>query len=325
MMNRNQFLKTTALTAAGSFLLPSRLLGQLPETGLSGKIQRIGVQLFSIPKMLDDRPEAALKMLADMGYEELELYGPYPFSDRRNKERWASLEPMLGFTASGFFGYELAAFKSLLNSFGFRVPSMHTDLDTLENNLPALAAAARDLGATYVTLPSIPEDRRQTLDDYKRMADGFNVIGKAAREEGIRFAYHNHGYGLQESDGQVPFEVLMDATDPEGVFLEMDLFWTVSGRANPSEYLRRYQGRYKMMHIKDMKELKYFAGDGGDPSQWVGLFPNMTTLGDGALDLKPILDTALETGVEHFFVEQDMVADPQSALSASYAYLRSLE
>ena len=36
------------------------------------------------------------------------------------------------------------------------------------------------------------------------MADRFNSIGKAAKNEGVLFAYHNHGYGFSESKGVVP-------------------------------------------------------------------------------------------------------------------------
>ena len=129
---------------------------------------------------------------------------------------------------------------------------------------------------------------------------------------------------LQATGGVVPFEVMIDATDPQTVFLEMDIFWTKAGRANPVEYLRKYRGRYRMMHLKDMKELQYFAGDGGDAGQWMALFPNMASAGAGVLDLDAIVSAALETGVEHFFVEQDMVANPETALKESLDYLKSL-
>ena len=231
---------------------------------------------------------------------------------------------MLGFSGSGYFGRDEASFKELATAYGLRIPSMHTDLDTLENHMPALGAAARAMGATYVTLPAIPEDQRKTLDDYKRMADRFNAIGKAAQGEGIGFAYHNHGYGLQATNDGVPFELMIEATDPQTVFLEMDIFWTTAGRANPVEYLRKYRGRYRMMHLKDMKELQHFAGDGGDAGQWMALFPNMASAGAGVLDLEAVVSAALETGVEHFFVEQDMVAHPETTLKDSLDYLKSL-
>jgi sugar phosphate isomerase/epimerase len=74
------------------------------------------------------------------------------------------------------------------------------------------------LGTEFVTLPAIPEDKRKTLDDYKRMAEIFNKIGDAAKKAGIKFAYHNHGYGLKEMEGQVPLKLILDGTDPSLVY-----------------------------------------------------------------------------------------------------------
>jgi sugar phosphate isomerase/epimerase len=323
-MDRNKFLKTGGLGMMGSVLIPTNLSAWLLKEKYPDLLGRIGIQLFSLPKLMEKDLEGTLKMLSEMGYTEIELFGPYPFSAESNKVSWGRLTPMLGFSGSGYFGLPQGEFVKLCRETGLRIPSMHTDLDTLENHMGDLAEAARGLGATYVTLPAIPPERRQTTDDYRAMAETFNKVGEAALSEGIRFAYHNHGYGLQPIDGVIPFEMMIEATDPDKVYLEMDIFWTTAGRADPVDYLTKYRGRYKMMHLKDMRELKYFTGDGGDPSQWMELFPLMASAGSGVLELDAILKSAVDTGVEHFFVEQDLVADPGMALKNSFNYLDSL-
>jgi len=108
------------------------------------------------------------------------------------------------------------------------------------------------------------------------------------------------------------------------VFLEMDLFWTVAGSGDPLMYFEKYPGRYKMMHVKNMKPIAKFSGDGGDGKQWTELFPNMTTTGDGDLDLPSILKSAKKSRVDHFFVEQDRVNHPDIALKKSIDYLKTL-
>ncbi|MGB5654903.1 MAG: sugar phosphate isomerase/epimerase, partial [Robiginitalea sp.] len=274
--------------------------------------------------LMAENPRKSLELLVEMGYSEIELFGPYPFSAESNKKSWEQISLMIGSSGSGYFGVSESEFLNHSRELGLSIASLHTDLDTLENHMPALGQAARKLGSKYVTLPAIPPERRQTVEDYQRMADTFNTIGASALSEGIRFAYHNHGYGLQQIDGVIPFELMMDATDPNGVFLEMDIFWTIAGKADPIAYLNKYKGRYKMMHLKDMLELKYFSGDGGDPREWVELFPLMTSTGAGVLDLEEIVRAASQTGVEHFFVEQDMVANPEVALLESITYLKGL-
>ncbi len=262
--------------------------------------------------------------MAAIGYRELEFYGPYDFSAPEQIANWKSLTPSLGFSGSGFFGLTASQARSVIDEHGMTAPSMHTDLVTLQTRMAELGHAAHVMGATYVTLPAIPEEKRKTLDDFKRMADDFNVIGEQARREGVKFAYHNHGYGLKEMDGRIPLKLILDGTDPNLVFLELDIYWTTAGGADPIEYLKSYPGRYRMLHMKDMRQLERFKGDGGSPAQWIELFPYMTSVGDGVLDIKGIVAQANKSGVEHFFVEHDLVKDPEVTLKRSFDYLNRI-
>jgi sugar phosphate isomerase/epimerase len=313
-MNRREFLPyAAALLAAGATALAAEAR------------RRVGLQLFSIPKILEKDFREGIAFIAGLGYTEVEPFGPYPFSDPKAIARWKSLTPQLGFSGSGFFGLSAAQVRSILGEHHMTAPAMHTDLATLQTRMGALAEAAHALGASYVILPAIPAENRKTLDDFKRMADSFNSIGDQARRDGLKFAYHNHGYGLQEMQGQIPLELLLRQTDPALVFFEMDVYWTAAGGGDPVELLKAHPTRYKLLHLKDMKERQRFKGDGGDPSQWMALFPYMTSVGDGVLDIKAIVAQGRRNGVEHFFVEQDGVADPQLALRRSADFLLKLQ
>jgi sugar phosphate isomerase/epimerase len=314
-MNRREFMIfSSAILATGA----------VKPAVAGADIKQLGVQFFSIPKLLEADFRQAISFLAGLGYSEVEFYGPYPFSAPESIAHWASITPKLGFSGSGFFGLSAQQARSVLTEHRMTTPSMHTDLLTLQTRMGELAEAAHTLGATYVTLPAIPAQNRKSLDDYERMADSFNAIGEQARRKGLKFAYHNHGYGLQAVQGQIPLKLMLQRTDPGLVFLEMDIFWTAAAGVDPIEYLKEYPSRYRLMHVKDMKEHRRFKGDGGDPDQWIELFPYMTSAGDGVLDIKPTVAQARQAGVEHFIVEQDMVADPQVALRRSADYLLTL-
>lgn len=316
-MNRREFIySATALTST------ALLAGN--DAFASPLLKDIGIQLFSLPKSLEKDFAGTIKLLAGMGYNEIEMFGPYPFSDKGAIDRWASVTNMLGFSGSGYFGKSANEVHAIFKENKLRVPSIHTDLETLRHNMAQLGEAAHTIGFTYVTLPAIPPENRKTLDDYKKMVDEFNQIGEQAKKNGIRFAYHNHGYGMVEMEGQVPLHMIIEKTDPKLVFLEMDLFWTVAGGGDPVAYFAKYPGRYVAMHVKNMKQKARFSGDGSDPRQWFELFPQMTTAGEGVLDLKSILTAAQAGGVKHFFVEQDLVADPDVALKKSIDYLKTL-
>ena len=288
------------------------------------EVQRLGVGLFTIPMWMERDFEGTLQTLANIGYRELEFYGPYSFSTDEAKASWDEITPSLPFSGSGYFGKTPVEVRALLDAYDLTAPAMHTDLDTLESNLDALAEAAVTVGHKYAGIAAIPEELRTSLDDYKRIAERFNRIGTQLQPYGMQFMYHNHGYGLVEQEGQIPMQVILEETDPDLVAMEMDVFWTIAGKADPIAYLESYPGRYKLMHVKDMTERVSFAGDGGSPEEWIGLFDKMADAGAGVLDLKKILSTGKANGVDHFFLERDMAADPELTLQTSYTNLQAM-
>lgn len=323
MTHRRHFIKTAAALVAGNILSsPFHSHAALSERDSRG-LRRIGIQLFSIPKLAEKDFKGTMQMLAQIGYKEIEFFGPYTFSAQEDKDSWNAVTEAVGFSGSGFFGHSAEEVKKILKDNGLSTASMHTGMWSLNNALDGLAEAADVLGARYVVLPSAPTPKN--LDGYKQRADEFNKIGEEARKRGIRFAYHNHGNGLKAIDGTVPFELLMERTDPELVFFQMDIYWMTAGGVNVSAYLDKYKGRFKLMHIKDMSKDVRFSGDGGDPSQWIALFPYLANAGSGVLDLEGILTHAKRSGVEHFIVERDLAPNPEEDLRESFTYLSNVE
>jgi sugar phosphate isomerase/epimerase len=318
MHNRRTFLQNTSLALAANLLPWPEFLFE------SAKIKKVGIQLFSLPKSLDLDFVGTIKMLSLMGYKEIEVFGPYPFSTQSAKDSWNAVTPMLGFKGSGYFGKTAKEVRQIFDDNGLSSPSAHTDLDTLINKMDELGEAAQILGHQYVVLPSIPDVNRKTLDDYKRTAETFNKIGENAKKVGLKFAYHNHGYGLNVVNGQMPIDIIFDQTDKNLVFFEMDVFWTAAGGANPIQMFEKHPGRYHLVHIKDMKEKKVFSGDGSTPNQWIELFPYMATAGSGVLEVQNIVKKAVASGVKHIIVEQDMVAQPEIALKQSYDFVKKV-
>jgi sugar phosphate isomerase/epimerase len=322
MTERRKFLKQSA-TLLGGALLVNASCSPAQKAEQASHLDRLGVNLFSIPKLLEKDFAAAMQMLSRLGYKEIEFFGPYTFSPAEEIERWSTVTPSLGFSGSGFFGLDIKKAKSILDDNGLSTPSMHAGILTLKSSMPQLAEAAHTLGATYVILPSA--QTQADLDGYKRQADEFNAIGESAKQNGVRFAYHNHGNGLKEIDGTIPFDLLVKSTGPDLVYFQMDIYWMSAGGVDIVQYLEKYKGRFKLMHVKDMAKAVRFSGDGGDPSQWIELFPHLENAGSGVLDLKTIIPKAYETGVEHFIVERDIAPDPENDLRKSYEFLTALD
>jgi sugar phosphate isomerase/epimerase len=99
----------------------------------------------------------------------------------------------------------------------------------------------------------------------------------------------------------------MSETDPSLVFYQMDIYWAVSGGADPLELVKRFPGRFRMFHIKDG------AAPYNDASQ--------TDVGKGTIDFTQILATK---GIEHWYIESDSAKDPIAFAANSFQYINSL-
>src|SRR5688572_8314921 len=318
-LSRRFFLqKISSAIAASSVLLP------MSSQAFSAKKSpgKIGVQLFSIPKITEKDFAGTMQKLAAIGFKEIEFYGPYSFSAPEDQQRWDSVTPSLGFSGSGFFGLTTKQVKKILDDNGLSAPSMHTGLASLKGAIDQLAEAAKELGSQYVVLPSAAT--QPNLDGYKMQAEEFNAIGCEASKRGIRFAYHNHGNGLKPIDGKIPFELILESTDPKHVYFQMDIYWMTAGGVDVVKYLEKYDGRFRLMHVKDMSKEVRFSGDGGDPQQWMELFPFLTNAGSGVLDLKKIIPHAQKSGVEHFIIERDLAPSGLDDLKNGLNYLKDL-
>jgi hypothetical protein len=93
----------------------------------------------------------------------------------------------------------------------------------INNKFEEKAADAASIGMKYLICPYLGPQK--TIDDFKKAADNFNAKGEICKKNGLRFAYHNHGYSFQALDGQMPQDVMMQNTDPSLVDFEMDMYW----------------------------------------------------------------------------------------------------
>jgi len=317
MIPRRKFLQLSYASAAALMLKDA--LGAT----LTKKKKTLGVQLFTIPQMVSQDLKGTLKLLSDIGYKEVEFFGPYSFSAKETIERWKPIAAQLGIKQNAFYGYAIPEVKKMLDDFGLKAHSVHLDLITMRHNLAPAMEALNSLGVKYAAVPALinPEERK-TLDDFKRLADEFNTLGKQMSAYGLTFVYHNHGYEHWAQESQTPMHILLQNTDPKFVAFEMDIFWMKAGGAEPVEFLKNFPGRFKLLHVKDAAEPVRFSGDGGTPDQWMALFPKMADPGSGVFDIKGILSQAVESGAEHFFLERDLAPDPTNTLKNSYAYLK---
>ena len=215
----------------------------------------------------------------------------------------------LGYPAvEGFwslFGHEAKTVRRELGRLGLAMPSAHVDLETLETRLEQAIETWGELGCRALVCPWVNEETRAGDGAWDRLADRLDRIGETVRSSGLRFAYHNHDFEL--ADGEDRLSAMLARARPGHLALELDVFWTEHAGFDPTAYLRAHAGSVLLVHLKDGRH---------EPLAH-------TPLGDGDLDLAPMIAAALDTGVDALYVEQDTCeGDPFAALGRSAAFLR---
>jgi hydroxypyruvate isomerase len=278
--DRRDFLLASGL-ALGALTLP-KAARSVASSG-SG-LGPVGLQLYTVRKAMQDNFDGTLKRVATVGYKQVEF--------------------------AGLFGHAAARVRRTLDHLGITAPSMHVPFETMTSGWDAVLDDARQLGCRYVVVPSIPDALRKSLDDYRHFADQFNHAAEAAAKLDIGFAYHNHAVDFAPLERRLPFDVLLEASDPSLVRIELDIYWIERAGQDPQRYFNRWPGRCKLVHVKDSL---------GAPDH------KMTEVGAGIIGWPPLLASARSEGAEYFFVEQDVSKNPLASIAASFSYLKKLE
>jgi sugar phosphate isomerase/epimerase len=291
VMDRRQFVNTSLWTA-GAFCagmtLPacsnssdsdSASADASADANMSGSsLPAIGLQLYTIRSVLETDFPGTMKQVAEIGYDEIEFAGYY---DRSPKEIGAMLDDL-----------------------GLSAPAAHVPLQQIRKAPDDLIQTAQAIGHDYLVCPYLREADRGSLDAYRQRAQEFSDFGKRCSDAGLQFAYHNHDFEFQEMDGTLPFEVLLEETDPEHVQMELDLYWVVAAGHDPLTYIRENPDRYPLCHVKDR------TSDG-----------NMVSVGAGTMDFASIFRAG---NFEHYFVEHDNPENPMQSIESSHQTLSQL-
>jgi sugar phosphate isomerase/epimerase len=289
--SRRTFIKNSGLTIAGASLLPSILKQKSPAVV-------VGLQLYSVRDDMKKDPAGTLKQLAAMGYKYVEHAGYY------NEK---------------FYGYSIPDFKKLLNDNGLKMESGHSFLgskqwDKTTNDFTTewkkTIEDAAAVGMKYVISPGVDESLCKTKDDFSQYMEMFNKTGALCKKSGIHFAFHNESYEFNHSlDGTVLYDLLLQSTDKTLVAQQIDIgnMYEPGGRA--MNYLKKYPGRFLLMHVKD--EVKRNA-----PRENGDLYES-TLLSKGVVPVKEIVDYARKNGTKYFIIEQESYQDKTPLESAA--------
>lgn len=282
-MKRREFIQTSSTAVLGTLAFPGAIME-------FKKVKNIGIQLYTLRDAMASDPIGTLKKVAEIGYDHVESHS---------------------YKDGSVYGMAISEFKKTLDGLGLKTYSSHLGLDILRGDWEQAVADAATMGQKYVVCPYLMENERQTIDQYKKLAELLNKCGEIAKKAGLQMAYHNHDFEFITLDGQVPMDVLLKECDADLVKIELDLYWATKVGIDPVAYFKKDPGRFHLWHVKDMAS---------SPEK------EFTEVGNGVINWKAIFKAAKTSGMKYFFVEQDQCKNytPLESIAISHKYLKGL-
>jgi sugar phosphate isomerase/epimerase len=279
MITRRKFISATTLAATAAMMsIDSFSIGE------KKKLKNFGYISGIIGKELKGDWKAVLKQSASYGFTEIET--------------------------GNFMGESADSFLAYLKSIGLSLPVGGFEFKASEEELKKSMTLLKSLKVKYaVVYWPWYTGGPFTLEDCKKSAERLNYLGKVCKDNGLILCWHNHNKEFIQMEKGIPFDFLMNNTDKNLVFCELDLYWVKKGGADPLEVMKKYSGRFPVLHVKDMA-----PGDAQD----------FECPGSGIIDFPSLFSEADKQGIKHYFVERDNVPDGLACLKSSGEYLRNL-
>ncbi len=245
------------------------------------KTLTFGFQTWTLRDQLGNDLPGTLKMMADLGYQEVEFCSPLGYKDTPF-EKFNSLS-----------GKEL---RRMIEDTGLKCVSSHFNMPELQEQLDNRIEWAQEMGMKQMIASSFWLPKEATLDDYRKSCDALNEIGLKTKAAGIQTGFHNHHMEFEKLDGTLIYDALLERLDPGAVKMQFQVA-VVNIGYKAADYFRKHPGRFISAHLSD----------------WSVEKENQVPVGQGIVDWNDFFKAAETGGVKNFFVEMDPETFPDSA------------
>ena len=206
--------------------------------------------------------------------------------------------------------------KILLAQNGLELLGLTVSYEELLNHPKKVIETAKYFESKYVIVGWIPHDACDIgFDKIKIATDLFNKSGKLLEKEGLRLAYHTHGYEFQPYKNGTFFDYMVQMA--KNFTFEMDVFWVKMGDDDPLSLLQKYSDKISLLHLKDRK-----IGTKSNNSGQVDVDTNVV-LGSGDVGIKEIVLEAIKLQIKYMFVE-DESQNVLTQIPKNLEYLKTL-
>ncbi len=125
-------------------------------------------------------------------------------------------------------------------------------------------------------------------------------------ECGITLAYHHHNWEyVRLSNGKTRMDELLERT--EKIRIVHDTYWTAGCGISPEKEIERFGSRLIGVHLRDLSH----------SAKGLSVKGHNAPIGDGVIDFKLVIPTAIRVGAEYLVIEQK-TDTPEADIAKSY-------
>ncbi|MBQ4145349.1 MAG: sugar phosphate isomerase/epimerase [Clostridia bacterium] len=271
---------------------------------------KIGLQLYSIREDMEKDMENALKKVKEIGYDYVEF--------------------------AGYFGHSAEEVKAMLDKYGLECVSVHQTPQLFADEGQKAVDYLKTIGAKYCAIPWYDADKHAGTENWDNTVELFSKVGKLLKENGIQQLYHNHDFEFKKFENKFLLDWLYETIPADFLQPQVDTCWVRYAGYDPAEYIEKYAGRIKVIHLKDYVCKKRndgpayaLIGEDGTEEKEASKEDNgfeFRPLGMGVQNIPAILEVADKIDADILIVEQDLSVSrpPLEAAEISRKYLKTL-
>ena len=246
----------------------------------------VALQLYSVRAECRKDFDSALARVAQMGVAGIEFAGYYQYEGRARE------------------------LKRKLDDLGLKAAGTHIGTSLIRGD--ALARTIDFHQAVGCMFLIVPGDSAFTDPEKSReLADVFNRAAEVLKPLGMACGYHNHMNEFRKEGEKTYWELFAERTSRD-VILQQDCGWTAAAGLDPVDFIRKYPGRSRTVHLKPT-----VVGD--DPGK-------KAILGQDSVDWPAVIEACASVGgTEWLVLEQEQYPDGRTPVECTELSLAGLK
>ena len=246
------------------------------------KIEKIGIQLFTLRKFIKTKEEmqSTFNRIKSMGYDELYINGG---------------------------GAEYRQIVDSAKSEGLEIIGTTYRLNTITENTDEVLENCKYSGSYSV---GIYKEVTYSEELYEKLCENINETGKVLSGNGARLVYNHHAREFSRmSEEKRGIELLKDLTDPEYMSFAVNTFWLQNAGVDIRKFISDFSGRIDILRMQDTDiAMDYLRGN--------------APVGYGNMYWDGIMEEAVKAGVKNYIIEDEkFLGDLFEALEKSSEFI----